>query len=100
MENVSLKDADEEQSKLVNKLSEMNKGKIPVDKRSFLINVIAQGKRKILNNSKSKIFPIKYLHRRTGIPDPTPEPTPAATPEAVIFDTPKPTKNLNIKQLH
>ena len=38
-ENFSLEDADQEKSQLINELRNMDKDKVPVQKRSFLNNV-------------------------------------------------------------
>ena len=53
-------------------------------------------KKKILNNFKSKIFPIKY------IPDkiPTPEPTPDTTTDLTLLDIPKARKAQIKKSKH
>ena len=74
--NLSFKGADEEQSKLVNELKDEGKGKIPIEKRSFLNNVILflGGREKILNNFKNKIFQINNLGK-ISTPAPTSKPT-------------------------
>ena len=60
-ESLSLEDADKKQSQLVNKLKGTGKGKILFEKGSFLKNVVLfiGAREKILNNFKSKIYPIK-----------------------------------------
>ena len=77
---MSLEVADEEQSKLVSKLSDIARGKIPVEKRSFLNNVVLflSGREKILNNFRSNIFSTKKLDK-TLTPELTPDPTPKHT---------------------
>ena len=57
----------------------MNRGKISLQKKSFLNNLdlFLSTREKILNNFKSKIFPIKNLGK-----NPTTEPT----PESMVFD--------------
>ena len=57
----------------------MNRGKISLQKKSFLNNLdlFLSAREKILNNFKSKIFPIKNLGE-----NPTTEPT----PESMVFD--------------
>ena len=59
--NLSLKDANEEESKLVNTLNSINRGVKSVAKKGFLKNIrlfICAGE-KILNNFRNKILPIK-----------------------------------------
>ena len=77
---MSLEVADEEQSKLVSKLSDIARGKIPVEKKSFLNNVILflSAREKILNNFRSNIFSTKKLDK-TLTPELTPDPTPEHT---------------------
>ena len=62
-EDLSLKDADEEQIQIANELKYIGKGKMSVEKRSFLKNVglLLSAREKILHNFKSKIFPTKNL---------------------------------------
>ena len=59
--NLTLKDADEEQSELVNILKDLNRGVKPVEKRSFLDNIglLLSEREKIVNNFRSKIFSVK-----------------------------------------
>ena len=61
--NLTLEHAEKKQSELSNKLSCVNRGKIPVEKRSLLNNagLFLSAREKILNNFKSKIFPAKDL---------------------------------------
>ena len=56
-----LEHADKELSLLFNELKDTGKGKIPVEKISFLKNVglLISAREKILNNLKRKIFPTK-----------------------------------------
>ena len=77
---MSLEVADEEQSKLVSKLSDIARGKIPVEKKSFLNNVILflSAREKILNDFRSNIFSTKKLDK-TLTPELTPDPTPKHT---------------------
>ena len=74
---MSLKDSHEEQIRITNELKDMVKGKMSVEKRSFLKNtgLLLSAREKIC--FKSKIFPTKN-------PEPKPEPT--------VFDTSKSTK--------
>ena len=78
---MSLEDADEEQNQVVSVLKDTGKGKLPVEKRSFLQNagLFLSAREKILNNFKSKIFPTK-------------NPEKILAPEPTVFDTLKPTK--------
>ena len=71
---MSLENADEEKIQLANALKDMDKGKRPVEKISFLKNAILllSGRENILYNFKGKIFPAKN-------PEPEPEPTVFAT---------------------
>ena len=64
-ENLSLKDSHKEQSELVKKLSGMNRGKISVEKISFLNNLklFLSSREKIPNNLKKKVFPMKNLDK-------------------------------------
>ena len=59
--NLTLKDADEEQSELVNILKDLNRGVKPDEKRSFLDNIglLLSEREKIVNNFRSKIFSVK-----------------------------------------
>ena len=77
---MSLKDAGEEQIELANELKDMNKGKIPIEKRSLLNNteLLLSKREKNLNNFKIKIFSTK---------------NPAPEPEPTVFDTPELTKD-------
>ena len=70
---MSLNDTDKETSKLVNELKSIDKCRKPIVKKSFLKNVslFLSAKEKVLNNFKSKIFPIKYIDKILT-PDSTP----------------------------
>ena len=59
--NMALQDADKEQSELVKKLSGMNRGKISVEKMSFLdkLRLFLNAREKNPSNLKNKVFPIK-----------------------------------------
>ena len=90
----SLEDDDEEQSQLANELIiNMGKGKILVEKRSFLNNtgLCLSAREKVVNNSRIKIYPIKNLDK-VLTPNQTPEPTPDSTLKPTVCNTPKPTK--------
>ena len=89
---MSIDDADKTQSELFNKLSDMNKSKILVKKRFFINNaeLFLSGREKILNNFKSKIFPIKTLDKI-----PTPEPRANQTPEPTVFELKLPDNFVN-----
>ena len=58
---MSLKDADEEEMMIANKLKDMGKGGMSVEKICFLKNAVLllNGREKILNNFKSNIFRTK-----------------------------------------
>ena len=58
---MSLEDADEEQSQLINELKDVGKGKISVEERSFLKNaaLFLSARKEVVNNFKCKTFPIK-----------------------------------------
>lgn len=73
-------DDDKEQSKLVNKLSDMNRGKILGEKRYFLNNIrwLLNEREKALSYFKRKTFPVENLDR-TPTSQPTPKPTPKIT---------------------
>lgn len=83
---MSLKTADREQIEIVKILSDMNRGRIPVEKRSLLrcLGLFPSARKKILN-FMSKIFSLKD-------PDkiPTTDPTPEPTTDPTVFYTPKP----------
>ena len=70
-----------------------NRGKIPVEGKSFLSNVglLLSGREKILKNFKSNILP---LNSQDKIPTPetTLDLTTEPLPEQTIFDTPQPKK--------
>ena len=59
----------------------MGRGKMPVEKRSFLKNgrLFLRAREKIFNNFKSKIFPIKNQDENST-PDAVPEPAPKLQP--------------------
>ena len=62
--NLSLQDADEEQ---IHELKDMKgKGKIPLEKRTFLKNSgsLLSTEENILNNIKSKISPTKHPNKK------------------------------------
>ena len=69
---LSLIDADNEQNNFAAKLKNLVKDKI-IEREFFLINLglLFSARGKVLNNSKSRLFPKKNLHRI-----PTCEPTP------------------------
>ena len=56
--HLSLKDADEEQNKLFNYSKDIDKGRKPVEKRSFLnkVGLFLSAREKIINNFKNKNF--------------------------------------------
>ena len=80
-ENLTSQSADKKQRELVEKLSGMSTGKIPVEKISFLSNLrlFASSREKVPNDLKNKVFPIKNLNKIWRL---------EATPEAMVFDTP------------
>ena len=68
---LSLKDADDEQSKFANKLKSIDKGIKSIVKKLFLINIglFFTARQNVLNNFKNRLFPIKKFRTeiRTGI---------------------------------
>ena len=80
-ENLASQNADKKQRELVEKLSGMSTGKIPVEKISFLSNLrlFVSSREKVPNDLKNKVFPIKNLNKIWRL---------EATPEAMVFDTP------------
>ena len=63
----------------------MDKGKTPIEKRSFINNVglFLSAREKMLNHFKNKIFPIKNLDKI---------PTPKSTLVPTVFHAPAPTR--------
>ena len=59
--NLTLKDADEEQSKLASILKDLNRDVKPIEKISFLYNIgfFLSEREKIVNNFRSKKFSVK-----------------------------------------
>ena len=75
--NLTLKDADEEQSKLVKMLEGCDKGVKAVEKESFQNNIrLCHSTREKYSNFRSKIFPIKNT-----TPEQPPEPAPELAQE-------------------
>ena len=107
---MTLKYADEEQSKLFNVLKDLNRGVKPVEKRAVINNIrlfLTEKEKKYLNSFRTKIFPIKYTRPEQAL-NPTPEkttektPGPAyettwvKTPEQAPEPLPKPTPNSKV----
>ena len=71
----------------------MDKGKTPIEKRSFINNVglFLSAREKMLNHFKNKIFPIKNLDKI-----PTLARTPKWTTDTTVFDTPEPAPDLTV----
>ena len=65
----------EEQTYLLNEVKSISKGKLPVEKRSFLKNerLFLSAREKIINKFKSKVFAIKNSYK-TLTPEAQPEP--------------------------
>ena len=59
--NLSIENADNEQSNLFKRLSNLNKGRKSSEKISFLKNVkmLLKAREDVLNSFKSNLFPIK-----------------------------------------
>ena len=79
---MTLKHADEEQSKLFNVLKDLNRGVKPVEKRAVINNIrlfLTEKEKKYLNSFRTKIFPIKYTRPEQAL-NPTPEKTTEKTP--------------------
>ena len=72
---LTLEEADNEQSILVNELKDIDKSIKQVVNKSFLNNIgsFLGAREKVFNDFKSIIFPIKD-RIRTPAPEPTPEP--------------------------
>ena len=87
---LALGEADNEQSKLVNELKNVDKGIKQVKKRYFLnsLGLIPGAREKILNNFKSRIFPVKNLDE---IPTPEQAPEPATALKPAPASEPAPT---------
>ena len=101
--NLTLKDADEEQSKLVKMLEGCDKGVKAVEKESFQNNIrLCHSTREKYSNFRSKIFPIKnttpeQVPKPTSAPEAVPGPKPAPAPKPA----PEPTKQkLSKLKLH
>ena len=79
-----MKDADEEQIQTASESKDMRKGKMLVEKKSFLKNtgLLLSAREKIVNNFKSKLFPTRNLE-----------------PEPAVFDVPKLTKKLKLTDI-
>ena len=77
--NLSSKDVDKVQNELVKQLSCMSRGKITVEKRSFLNNAVLSLSAREKSNFKRKISPIKNLGKISAH-----EPTPKSTDEQMV----------------
>ena len=112
-ENLTLKDANEEQSKSFNELKGTNKDMKTTEKKSFLNNIglCLSVRKKLLNKFKRKIFPIKNINK---MPPPKQSPAPAPEPGQTLEPNQDANqqylvhlkqqkhklRNLNIKYLH
>ena len=88
---LSLKDAEEEQSTFATKSKNLDKGKKKKNQYNFFWNnlgLLFRARKKVLNNFKSSLFPIKNLDKI-----PTGEPTRKATAKLAT----KPTKHRKSK---
>ena len=114
-ENLTLKDANEEQSKSFNELKGINKDMKTTEKKSFLNNIrlCLSVRKKLLNKFKRKTFPIKNLNKmptpkQSPAPAPAPEPAPKSEPNqdpnqqylVHLKQQKHKLRNLNIKYLH
>ena len=63
--HLSLNDADDEQSNFAAKLNNLDKGKKTIKKGFFINNLglLFRDREKVLNNFKTRLFPIKNLHK-------------------------------------
>ena len=77
---LSLKDADDEQSNFAAKLKNLDKSKETIKKNFFknYLGLLFSAREKVVNNFKSRLFPIKNLDKvptREPTPEPVTEPT-------------------------
>ena len=83
---MSTEKADNKQSNFANELKNFEKGRKTLEKMYFLNNLglLFSARKKILDNFKSRLFPIKNLNKI-----PTSEPTPEKAAELATEPTPK-----------
>ena len=92
---MSTEKADNKQSNFANELKNFEKGRKTLEKMYFLNNfgLLFSARKKILDNFKSRLFPIKNLNKI-----PTREPTPEKAAELATEPTPKVATELTPKQ--